>query len=212
MSDAFSGFSREAFSFWKGLEKNNHRDWFQAHKVEYERAVREPMQALIAELTPLYGPGRLSRINRDMRFAKDQPYKDYLATGVSGAYISFSKQGLWVGTGMYKPEPAALRKLRDAIADAATGAELMRIIASLRRKGFEIDTHARLAKPPRGYDPQHPRVDLLRMKDIYVGKLFGPAEVSSASVLDEVVRAIRDVEPFAAWLRSRVTGPTPSRR
>jgi uncharacterized protein (TIGR02453 family) len=209
MSDEFRGFPREAFTFWNGLEKNNHREWFQAHKDAYERAVRQPMQALIAELTPLYGPGKLSRINKDMRFAKDRPYKDYLATGVGGCYISFSKQGLWVGTGMYKPEPDALRKLRDAIADDTAGRELTRILASLGRKGFEVDTHARLASPPRGFDPNHPRVDLLRMKDIYVGKLFGPAEVASPLVLDQVVRAIREVEPFRQWLRTWVTGASP---
>jgi uncharacterized protein (TIGR02453 family) len=206
MSDAFSGFSREAFTFWKGLEKNNHREWFQAHKDVYERAVRQPMQALIAALTPLYGPSRLTRINKDMRFARDKPYKDYLATSLGGSYISFSKQGLWVGTGMYKPEPAALRKLRDAIADESSGRELTKLVASLERRGFEVDTHARLATPPRGFAPDHPRADLLRMKDIYVGKLFGPADVSSSDVLDEVVRAIRDVEPFRVWLRTHVTG------
>jgi uncharacterized protein (TIGR02453 family) len=212
MSNAFSGFSHEAFTFWKGLERNNHRDWFQAHKDDYERAVRQPMQALIAELTPLYGPGKLSRINKDMRFARDKPYKNYLATSQGGCYISFSKEGLWVGTGMYKPEPAALRKLREAIADDSTGRALMKIVGALRRKGFTLDTHERLATPPRGYDPRHPRVDLLRMKDIYVGKSFGPAEVSSPDVLDEVVRAIRDVEPFGRWLRTCVTGADPRGR
>ena len=212
MADEFSGFTREAFSFWKGLEKNNNRDWFQAHKDRYEQAVRRPMQLLIEEFTPLYGPGRLSRINKDMRFAKEKPYKNYLATGLAGSYISFSKEGLWVGTGMYKPEPAALRQLRDAIADDGSGRELMRIIASLRRKGFDVDTHARLDKPPRGYGAMHPRVDLLCMKDIYVGKLFGPLAVSSAKVLDAVVKAIADLEPFRVWLRRhvRASGPTRS--
>jgi uncharacterized protein (TIGR02453 family) len=206
MSDAFTGFPREAFTFWKGLEKNNHREWFQEHKDAYERAVRQPMQAMLAELAPLYGPGRLSRINKDMRFARENPYKNYVATSLGGSYISFSKQGLWVGTGMYKPEPADLRKLREAIADDASGRELTKLIALLGRKGFAVDTHDRLAAPPRGYAPDHPRADLLLMKDIYVGKLFGPAEVSLPKVLDSVVRAIRDVEPFGAWLRRYVTG------
>jgi uncharacterized protein (TIGR02453 family) len=204
MAEEFSGFTREAFSFWKGLERNNNRDWFHAHKNRYEQAVRRPMQLLIEEFTPLYGPGRLSRINKDMRFAKEKPYKNYLATGLAGNYISFSKEGLWVGTGMYKPEPPALRQLRDAIADDGPGRELTRIIASLRRKGFDVDTHARLDKPPRGYEATHPRVELLCMKDIYVGKLFGPSDVSSAKVLDAVVKAIADLEPFRVWLRRYV--------
>jgi uncharacterized protein (TIGR02453 family) len=204
MAEEFTGFTRDAFSFWKGLETNNNRDWFQAHKDRYEQAVRRPMQLLIEELKPLYGPGRLSRINRDMRFAKEKPYKNYLATGLAGSYISFSKEGLWVGTGMYKPEPVALRQLRDAIAADDSGRELTNIIASMRRKGFDVDTHARLDKPPRGYDSTHPRVELLCMKDIYVGKLFGPADVSSVKVLDAVCKAIADLEPFRVWLRKHV--------
>ena len=204
MADEFTGFARDAFSFWKGLEKNNNRDWFQTHKDRYEQLVRRPMQLLIEELTPLYGPGRLTRINKDMRFAKEKPYKNYLATGLGGSYISFSKEGLWVGAGMYKPEPAALRRLREAIADDRSGRKLTKIITSLRRKGFELDTHARLDKPPRGYEPTHPRVELLSMKDMYVGKLFGPADVSSGTVLDGVVKAIADLEPFRVWLREHV--------
>ena len=206
MADEFTGFTREAFSFWKGLERNNNRDWFQAHKDQYEQAVRRPMQMLIEELAPLYGRGRLSRINKDMRFQKEKPYKDYLATGVAGSYISLSKEGLWVGTGMYKPEPAALRQLREAIADDISGRELTKVIASLERKGFEVDTHARLDKPPRGYEASHPRAELLRMKDIYVGKLFGAEEASSANLPRSVVKTIADLEPFRAWLRSYVGG------
>jgi len=204
MAEEFTGFTTEAFSFWKGLERHNNRDWFQAHKDQYEQAVRRPMQLLIEELAPLYGPGRLSRINKDMRFQKEKPYKNYLATGLGGSYISFSRDGLWVGTGIYKPEPATLRALRAAIADDSAGRELTRIIAAMTRKGFEVDTHARLDKPPRGYDAAHPRVELLRMKDIYVGKSFGVREVASANLPRDVAKAITALEPFRVWLRKYV--------
>ena len=204
MAEEFTGFTTEAFSFWKGLERHNNRDWFQAHKDQYEQAVRRPMQLLIEELAPLYGPGRLSRINKDMRFQKEKPYKNYLATGLGGSYISFSKEGLWVGTGIYKPEPATLRALRAAIADDSAGRELTRIIAAMTRKGFEVDTHARLDKPPRGYDAAHPRVELLRMKDIYVGTSFGVREVASANLPRDVAKAITALEPFRVWLRKYV--------
>ena len=211
MADEFTGFTREAFAFWKGLERHNNREWFQAHRDQYEQAVRRPMQLLIDELAPLYGRGRLTRINKDMRFQKEKPYKDYLATGLGGTYISFSKEGLWVGTGMYKPEPAALRQLRDAIADTTSGRGLTKIIAALTRKGFDVDTHARLDKPPRGYDASHPRADLLRMKDIYVGRIFGAEDLASATVLRGVAKAIDELEPFRVWLRDYVLrkGPAP---
>jgi uncharacterized protein (TIGR02453 family) len=204
MTHEFTGFTRDAFSFWKGLERNNNRDWFQAHKDQYEQAVRRPMQLLIDELAPLYGSGRLSRINKDMRFQKEKPYKNYLATGLGGSYISLSKEGLWVGTGMYKPEPAALRQLREAIADDIAGRELTKVLASLKRKGFEVDTHARLEKPPRGYDATHPRIELLCMKDIYVGKLYGAREVASPDLPRDVSKAIAALEPFRVWLRDYV--------
>lgn len=206
MADEFTGFTRDAFAFWRGLERNNNREWFQAHRDQYEQAVRRPMQLMIDELAPLYGAGRLSRINKDMRFAREKPYKNYLATGLGGSYISLSTDGLWVGTGMYKPEPAALRQLREAFADDTSGRRLTRVIASLQRKGFEVDTHARLDKPPRGFDAMHPRAELLRMKDIYVGKLFGPADVSSSNVLKGVAKAIAELEPFRRWLREYVRG------
>ena len=209
MADEFPGFTREAFTFWKGLERNNNREWFQAHKIQYEQAVRRPMQLLIEELAPLYGPGRLSRINKDMRFQKEKPYKNYLATGLAGSYMSFSKEGLWVGTGLYKPQPAALRQLREAIADDTSGPALTKLVAALERKGFEADTHARLAKPPRGYDATHPRADWLCMKDIYVGKMFGAEDVSSPNLPRSVAKSIAELEPFRVWLRKYSSWPTP---
>ena len=66
MANEFTGFHRDAFSFWSGLEKNNNRDWFQAHKDVYERACREPMKALMAAIDPPLGAGWLSRINNDI--------------------------------------------------------------------------------------------------------------------------------------------------
>jgi uncharacterized protein (TIGR02453 family) len=207
MAEEFTGFTREAFTFWKGLERHNNRQWFQAHKEQYEQGVRRPLQLLIDELAPLYGAGRLSRINKDMRFQKEKPYKSYLATHLGGSYVSLSKDGLWVGTGIYKPEPAVLRQLREAMAGDTSGRELTTIIASLQRKGLEVDTHARLEKPPRGYEVTHPRADFLRMKDIYVGRLFGADEVASPSVLRGVVKAMSDLEPFRAWLRKYLPRP-----
>jgi uncharacterized protein (TIGR02453 family) len=210
MTDGFTGFPREAFSFWKGLEKHNNREWFLANRERYEQAVRRPMQLLVDELAPLYGASRLTRINKDMRFARAHPYKTYIATAIGGCYVSLSAQGLWVGSGIYKPDTATLRQLREAIADDRSGRELTRIVASLRRKGFETDTHGRLAKPPRGYEATHPRAGLLSMKDIYVGRLFGPSDVSTGKVLDGVVKAMASLEPFRAWLRAHV-GTAPRR-
>ena len=205
MADEFKGFPREAFSFWSRLAKNNDRDWFQANKDVYERACRAPLQALIDDLKPLYGPAKISRINRDMRFARGRPpYKDYIAAGIGSSYISLSKEGLWVGTGMYKPEPAVLARFRAAIADEKSGPALAQLVRALRRKGYDIDTHDTLASMPKGYAADHPRGDLLRMKDIYAGKMLPPKTLASPKALDRVVIAMRETEPVAKWVRQYV--------
>src|SRR5688572_2999506 len=135
MGEGFTGFPRAATEFFRDLARNNHRDWFQAHKEVYEQACREPLKALITELDPM-GAVHLSRINRDMRFSRDgAPYKTHIAGGAGRNYINLSAAGLWIGTGMYRPEPAVLQKLRSAIAADTSGRELTKIVGTLRRKG-----------------------------------------------------------------------------
>jgi uncharacterized protein (TIGR02453 family) len=202
----FAGFPREAFTFFKGLAAHNNREWFQAHKEIYERACRAPMQSLVAELAPAFGGAtRISRINRDMRFARGQsPYKSYIAGGVGRFYLSLSQTGLWVGTGLYKPEPATMRRLRAAIDEDRSGRALASLVTSLRRKRYDVGTHDTTAKPPRGYPADHPRIELLRMKDVYVGKQLSPAALSSRKALDRIVGVMRDVTPLSDWLQRHV--------
>ena len=95
------GFAREAFAFFKDLAKNNNREWFHAHKDVYERSCRDALKALTVALDPPLGADRLTRINRDMRFARDKsaPYRTHVSTVVRGNYLSLSAEGLYVGTG-----------------------------------------------------------------------------------------------------------------
>jgi uncharacterized protein (TIGR02453 family) len=207
----FTGFPREAFEFFKGLAKNNNRDWFQAHKDTYEHACREPMKDLMTELEPQFGPSKISRINRDMRFAYGrEPYKTHMAAGVGGFYVSLSQDGLYVGTGIYKPDPATLRRLRAAIDSEASGRELTTIVAGLRRKGYQVDTHESVASVPRGYAADHARIDLLRMKDIFAGKSFGPEPwLSTGKALERMTRVMADLEPFRKWVRRHTEAQSP---
>jgi len=201
----FTGFPPDAFPFFAQLAKNNHRDWFQAHKDVYERACREPMKALMAAVDPPFGTGWLSRINNDMRFNKDRaPYKTHIDASVKGYYVSVGAQGMYVGTGLYKPEPAALRQLREAIAADASGKKLQTIVTALRRKGYTVSTHEASVTPPRGYQADHPRIELLKMKDIHAGKSFEPALLSSPKALTHVKKAMSDLRPFSDWLAKHV--------
>jgi uncharacterized protein (TIGR02453 family) len=199
----FDGFAREATQVLAGLTANNNREWFQAHRDTYEQAVREPMKALVGEFEARFGPGKLSRINRDNRFFKDRPpYKTHIDAGVGGYYLSLSANGFYVGTGFYMPDSSVLEKFRAAIDHDASGKELVTIIAGLRRKGYRVDTHERLTSAPRGFAKDHRRLDLLQMKDIHAGLLTppGPA-LSSRKLLDRVTRTMTDLKPFMAWLK-----------
>jgi uncharacterized protein (TIGR02453 family) len=202
----FNGFPQEAFDFFEQLARHNNRDWFHAHQEVYERACREPMKQLIAELGANPVSTKLSRINRDMRFSRDKlPYRTYIAAGVRGNYISLSAAGLYVGTGLYKPEPAALERFRSAIDSNVSGRPLQRIVTSLRRKRYHVDTHERLTSAPRGYAADHPRIELLRMKDIFAGKSFAPDPwLSTRRAIQRIKRVIHDVRPLADWLRVHV--------
>ncbi|MGH7552383.1 MAG: DUF2461 domain-containing protein [Longimicrobiales bacterium] len=202
----FTGIPREAFTFFKGLASHNNREWFHANKDVYEGAVRRPMQSLLAELAPTYGSGKLTRINRDMRFARGQaPYKTFIASIVGRHYISLSKDGLYVGTGLYMPEGQTLQRLRAAIDDDESGRKIAAILATLRRKRYYVGTHETAARAPRGYTDDHPRIDLLRMKDLHAGKQLAPSVLSTRKALARVVAVMNDVDPLSEWLRRHVT-------
>lgn len=203
---AFGGFPREAFAFFRQLARNNNREWFQAHREVYEQACREPMKELLADLGANPARTKITRINRDMRFARSGgPYRTHIAAGVRGCYLSLAADGLYVGSGIYKPEPAALERLRNAIDEKASGAALQRIVAALRRKGYNVDTHERLASTPRGYRADHPRIELLRMKDLFAGMTISPAVAASPKrTLTNVSRAVKDLDPLREWLARQV--------
>jgi uncharacterized protein (TIGR02453 family) len=206
MAVQFEGFPADAIRFFKNLEAHNNKDWFQKHKDEYELSCREPMKQLTSELSPRFGAVKISRINQDMRFVADRaPYKTRIFAGVGSHYLSLSKDGLYVAGGMYKPDPVALERFRNAVDDERSGSTLAKLVSVLRRKGFRVDTHDRVATAPRGYAASHPRIELIRMKDIFAGKQFepGPA-LASRKILDLVSRAMLDVAPLNEWLKEHV--------
>jgi uncharacterized protein (TIGR02453 family) len=205
MADAFTGFPREATEFFRELALNNNRDWFQAHKDVYEQTCRDSLKALVTELDPV-GTPQISRINRDMRFSRDgKPYKTHIAAGVLGTYISLSAEGLYIGTGMYRPEPAVLQKFRAAIDADKSGRELTRIVGTIRKRGYTVGTHESVNSSPRGFAADHPRIELLRMKDIHAGKMIQPGPVlASRKAVAAVKKVMADVRPLADWIARHV--------
>src|SRR3954468_8197649 len=155
---AFKGWSERAFEFFEGLEVDNSRDYFHGNKSTYDEQVRRPMEELLAELEKEFGEGKIFRPNRDIRFSADKsPYKTNIAGTLSkGGYISFSADGLGVGTGLYMPMPDQLDRLRRAVADDKTGGQLEKLVHDVRREGMEVSAHEELKTAPRGYPKDHP--------------------------------------------------------
>jgi uncharacterized protein (TIGR02453 family) len=207
---AFKGWPVEAIEFFEGLEADNSRTYWHAHKPTYEGKVRAPMQELLHELEPKWGEGRIFRPNRDVRFSRDKsPYKTAIAaTLTGGGYIQFSADGLATGSGLYRPATDQLARLRAAIDDDTTGTQLVRIVATARKADIEITAHDTLKTTPRGYAKDHPRIDLLRQKGVIAWRQFPiGAWLGTAKAKDRVVAFLQAAKPLNAWL-DRNVGPS----
>src|SRR5881394_225813 len=165
---AFKGFPAEGIEFFEGLEADNSKAYWQDNKATYERCVKAPMDELLADLTPEFGPGKVFRPYRDVRFSKDKaPYKTNIAATVGDVgYVSLSTEGFGVGSGMYMMANDQLERFRKAISADATGVELEGLVASARKTGLDVSAHEVLKTAPKGYAKDHPRIELLRYKGL----------------------------------------------
>ena len=209
---AFEGFPVAALDFYDDLELDNTKSFWEAHKDVYEESVKKPFQALCAALEPEFGPAKIFRPYRDVRFAKDKtPYKThqgaFVGAGPSmGWYVELSPRGVRVGGGFYEASGARLGAIRDAIADDTTGPALKRLLTKLEKSGFEVGGET-LKTTPRGYTADHPRIDLLRHKQIVVGRPYGFEKVIHTPAVQTLVRDDwRALKPLVTWLQRAVAG------
>lgn len=202
----FNGFPEAALDFYDDLEMDNTKSFWAEHKQTYDTAVRGPMVALVSGLEEEFGPAKVFRPYRDVRFAKDKtPYKThqgaFVACGPStGWYVQIGAPGVRVGAGFYDASSPRLARIRDAIVDDRRGAELERILAVRQAEGWTLGGD-KLKTSPRGYDGDHPRIDLLRHRSMTLGKDYGFAPVIHSAELLDVVRADwRAATAFLEWV------------
>lgn len=212
----FTGFPAWGVSFYGQLQETNTKEFWAAHKSEWERAVRDPMRNLVEELEDEFGPATVFRPNRDLRFSADKsPYKTHQgaiagpAAGI-GYYVQLDAEGLLVGGGFHTHSPAQTDRFRAAIQDDTSGAELERVTQALTADGYALQGAA-LKTRPKGVDPDHPRLDLLRRKEIMALKRLGtPPELDSPKALDLVREHWTAIRPLSEWIMTHV-GPAESR-
>ena len=200
---AFRGWPEEAIEFLEGLEADNSKAYWTAHKDTYEGCVRAPMVELVGELSRQFGEGKVFRPYRDVRFSKDKsPYKTNVAASLSkGGYIQLTADALGVGSGIYMMAPDQIARYRQAVAADTSGRALVRIIAALEKKGISVSSHETLKTAPRGYPKDHPRIDLLRNKDLVSWQEWpvGPW-LDTPKAKQRIVDFLRTTRPFNAWL------------
>jgi uncharacterized protein (TIGR02453 family) len=204
---AFAGIPVAALDFYEDLENDNTKSFWTAHKHVYDESVRAPLEALALELEKQYGPAKLFRPYRDVRFAKDKtPYKTHQGVwfGETSLYLQISAAGLRLAGGYWETSSTQVDRLRRAVADDVVGPQLERALAGLRRKGLEVGGE-QLTRVPSGYPKDHPRADLLRHKTLTAAAdLGGPGWLATPKAKAEIVRAWRGMAPMITWLDTHV--------
>ena len=220
MASPFPGFPPEALQFFRGLARDNRREWFLPRKPLFEEKVKEPMRQLVDALNvalhdfaPEYetDPDKaIFRIYRDVRFSKDKkPYKEHIAAtfhrrgtmghGQGGYYVAISHKEVAVGGGIYAPEPAQLLAIRERI--AGRHEEFRRILAAppvpKLLGGLE---GAQLSRVPRGFLADHPAADLLRYKYYILYRDLPASLATSPKLYAAIVQRFRVMVPFLQFL------------
>lgn len=211
---SFAGFPSATFGWFDGLEADNSRAYFTAHRETYDETVRGALEAMLDELADeLGGQVRMFRQHRDVRFSADKsPYKTttygLIVERPDSLYAQLSVRGLFVGTGYHQLAADQLGRFREAIVDDAAGPALEATLARAHAAGVETFGQA-LKTAPRGYPRDHPRVGLLRHKALIAGRRLDPGAtgIARTAALDHARETWAACGPLNAWLADHV-GPS----
>jgi uncharacterized protein (TIGR02453 family) len=228
---AFQGFTKETIAFFRGLKKNNTREWFESHREVYDHHVMEPAKAFVVamgarlrEISPrITSIPRINksifRLNRDVRFSSDKsPYKPnlgiYFWEGLRsrmecpGFYFHIEPPILLLGAGFYMIPDWLIERYRHAVVHPQIGKELSRIVADIKKRGeFKLEGK-HYKRIPAGFAVSHPNADLLLHNGLYAGRETAiPDEFFSPALVDYCFDKFR---PFAAlhhWLVALMQRP-----
>jgi uncharacterized protein (TIGR02453 family) len=230
VSAVFPGFPTEMVQFFKKLKRNNRREWFQPRKHLFDRHVKAPMMELVTAINAQmikFAPSfvtdpkkALFRIYRDTRFAADKtPYKTHIAAsfsrrapehlGSGGFYFSVSDTEIEVAGGIYHPTPETILAVRMHIADHHK--ELREILAAkdVRRLLGDLQG-AELTRAPKGFDPAHPAVDLIKKKDWILDINLDAGLSTTTKLQGEIVDRFRAMAPFIEFMNRAVPARKPA--
>ena len=229
MSKKFIAFEPSLFEFLRDLAKNNNRDWFQKNKPRYQQQVVaqvsdfiEAMQPRLEKISnainvdPRPHGGSMFRIYRDARFSKDKrPYKENVGchfrhragkdAHAPGYYIHLEPGNVFLGGGVWMPPSDILTKIREAI--AANPKRWLSLRNSKKIAAYGGIQGDGLKNPPRGFDKDHPCIEDLKRKSLFVMHRVDESDVFDASFLPLVAKVYKDIAPLMEFLTVAVGLP-----
>ena len=216
-------FSDASFKFLRGLARNNNKEWFAAHKAQYEDHVRQPFLCLLVDLQPdlaAVSPhfradprtvgGSLFRIYRDARFSNDKsPYKAWQGARLfherrkqvpaPSFYLHLQPGECFVGGGLWHPEPDTQRRVRQFIFDNP-GSWKAAAHAPKFRKRFEFEESEVLTRPPRGFAADFEFIDDLKHKNFVFWRSLGDEVMTGPKLRQAVAADLAALGPFVDYL------------
>lgn len=235
----FAGFPPAALTFLRRLRRHNEREWFEAHRPEYEQLLRRAMRDFLEEFDVLLAetlaeivadPKRsMFRIHRDVRFSRDKsPYKTHaacwayhqdagrgvgsVAHGGAGVYVHLEPGASMIAAGIWMPPKPALDLIRERLLEHHRDFATILGATSLRRRFGPLSDEAMLVRAPRGVDPEHPAAEWLRYKSFTVSRPVTDAVMTSPALLKELGRDLRTLGPLVRWLNDALGFAPASRR
>jgi uncharacterized protein (TIGR02453 family) len=230
MSDAFCGFERSFFAFFRELAANNERTWFEANKQRYREQVVGPCVAFIAAMAPRLAliskhyvadprpnGGSMFRIYRDVRFSKDKrPYKENAGchfrhergrdAHAPGFYVHLAPNEVFFGGGIWQPPGPELAKIRHAIADRPEAWQAMLNDAGFRAHfdGLHGDG---LKRAPQGFAGDHPHIEDIKRKSFFALRSATPEDAQKTDFADHVATTFRAATPLMRFICDAVDVP-----
>lgn len=226
-------FRPEALKFLRDLGKHNDRAWFQPRKDVYDAELKEPMLALVRKVTDAmleFAPSHvrpaeksLFRIYRDTRFSTDKaPYKTHIAAWwprhgcekVSGAgyYLHVEAKEVIVAAGAWMPEKEQLAKIRHWLLDNHERFRKLLRSAALKKAFSEFEGNP-LVRAPKGFDPEHAAMDLVRCRQWGISATLTPETALDPKLAATVIRYFRLAAPVVDALNEPLTaGQAPIRK
>jgi uncharacterized protein (TIGR02453 family) len=213
--------------FLEDLKKNNNKPWFEKNRAVYENA-RADFAAFIqkvidqlgkkdASIKNIIAKDCLFRINRDVRFAKDKsPYKSNFGASINrggrkgentaGYYFQVQPGRNFAGGGIWMPEPNELKKVRQEI--DYNFADFKKIIGAKKFKSVygDLDRSAEflLVRVPKGYEPDNPAADYLKLKSFVAISFFSDADLTSKDLVKKTVAAFEALQPVINFINHAI--------